>query len=54
MDAVRAYEAQLPVNALMFNFLDNHDTANDGGELCADGYCRLGRHGFFVCEVRDS
>ena len=32
MDAVRAYEAQLPVDALMFNFLDNHDTANDDGE----------------------
>ena len=29
MDNVRAYEAKIPSDALMFCFLDNHDTAND-------------------------
>lgn len=32
MDAVRAYEAKLPADALMFCYLDNHDTAADDGE----------------------
>lgn len=32
MDAVRAYEAKIPKDALMFCFLDNHDTAADDWE----------------------
>ena len=32
MSDVRAYEAKIPKEALMFCFLDNHDTANDDWE----------------------
>lgn len=32
MSAVREYEAKIPKNALMFCFLDNHDTATDDWE----------------------
>ena len=32
MDAVRAYESGIPQDALMFCFMDNHDTAADDGE----------------------
>ena len=32
MAEVRRYEAKLPDDALMFVYLDNHDTANDDGE----------------------
>ncbi|MBO7721907.1 MAG: hypothetical protein J6T01_05835 [Kiritimatiellae bacterium] len=32
MDEVRAYEAKLPADSLMFAFLDNHDTATDDWE----------------------
>ena len=32
MSDVRAYEAKIPKDALMFCFLDNHDTANDDWE----------------------
>ena len=32
MAGVRAYEAKIPKDALMFCFLDNHDTANDDWE----------------------
>lgn len=32
MDEVRAYEAKIPDDALMFCFLDNHDTATDDWE----------------------
>lgn len=36
MDSVRAYEAKVPDNALMFSFADNHDTAFDDGEMRMD------------------
>ena len=32
MDEVRAYEAKIPKDALMFCYLDNHDTATDDGD----------------------
>ncbi len=36
MDSVRAYEATVPSDALMFAFADNHDTAFDDGEMRMD------------------
>lgn len=36
MDSVRAYEAKVPSDALMFAFADNHDTAFDDGEMRMD------------------
>ena len=40
MAGVRAYEAKIPKDALMFCFLDNHDTANDDWEKrCLTACC---------------
>ena len=36
MPGVRDYEAKIPKDALMFCFMDNHDTANDDGNLRFD------------------
>lgn len=36
MDRTRKYESSLPASALMFAFLDNHDTSNDDGEYRFD------------------
>ena len=39
MDHVRAYEAKIPSDALMFCFLDNHDTATDDWDDRFDRIC---------------
>ncbi len=36
MDAVRTYEAKIPKDALMFCFMDNHDTATDDWDFRFD------------------